>query len=88
MVRKQGVPPDTKIMSHIWALKVRDDSVVEARLCVGGHKQTKGQHFWEISSPTPRASTVKFALAEASMRGSDIFTADVSQAYVAAPSGV
>ena len=79
VVRKQDVPPDTKIMSHVWASKVRDDNVVKARLCVGGHRQTKGQNFWEISSPTPRASTVKFALAEASMRDSDIFTADVSQ---------
>ena len=88
VVKKTDVEPDAQIMSYVWALKVRDDNVVKARLCVGGHRQSKGQNFWEISSPTPRASTVKLALAEAAMRDADIFTADVSQAYVAAPIGV
>ena len=88
IVHKKDVDQDAQIMSYVWALKVRDDDAVKARLCVGGHRQSKGQNFWEISSPTPRASTVKIALAEASMRGADVYTADVSQAYVAAPIGV
>ena len=87
VVPRSAVPKDASVMGFVWVLKVRDDDTVKARLCVGGHRQTKGQNFWETSSPTPRASSVKLALSHASIRGHNIYTADVSQAYVAAPIG-
>ena len=36
IVHKKDVEQDAQIMSYVWALKVRDDDVVKARLCVGG----------------------------------------------------
>lgn len=75
-------------LQPVWVLKVRDDDTVKARLCAGGHRQTKGVNFWEISSPTPRSSSVKLALGIAATNRWEVHTADVSQAYVASELGV
>ena len=88
IVPMKDMDPEAPLLTHVWVLKVRDDDSVKARLCVGGHKQSKGVNFWEISSPTPRASTVKLHLGYASSRKWNVYTADVSQAYVFASMGV
>ena len=86
---------DVKSVEHgapslqpIWVTKVRDNNTVKARLCAGGHRQKKGVNFWEISSPTPRSTSVKLSLGIAATNHWDVNTADVSQAYVASPLGV
>ena len=88
IVPMKDMDPEAPLLTHVWVLKVRDDDSVKARLCVGGHKQSKGVNFWEISSPTPRATTVKLHLGYASSRKWNVYTADVSQAYVFASMGV
>jgi len=77
------VPKSAPTLQHVWAVKVREDDTVKARLCVGGHRQTKGVNFWEVSSPTPRSTTVKLALSIAANQKWHVNLIDVAQAYVA-----
>ena len=77
------VPKSAPTLQHVWAVKVREDDTVKARLCVGGHRQTKGVNFWEVSSPTPRSTTVKLALSIAANQKWHVNLVDVAQAYVA-----
>ena len=77
------VPTSAPTLQHVWAVKVREDDTVKARLCVGGHRQTKGVNFWEVSSPTPRSTTVKLALSIAANQKWHVNLIDVAQAYVA-----
>jgi len=88
IVTEKEVKTSAPSLQYVWVYKVREDDTVKARLCVGGHKQIKGKNYWEISSPTPRSTTTKLALAIAAQNGWDVNTADVSQAYVAASLGV
>ena len=76
------------VLQYVWVMKIRSDDTVKARLCIGGHRQIQGDSFWETSSPTPRATTVRIALGLAAQNGWNVWTADVAQAYVAADLGV
>ena len=88
MVDVKTIERDAPSLHPVWVLKVREDNSVKARLCAGGHRQRKGENFWEISSPTPRSSSVKISLGVAATKKWQVNTADVSQAYVASDLGV
>jgi hypothetical protein len=77
-IKDQGIP----IMRFVWVIKVKSDDTVKARLCIGGNTQTQGLNFWETSSPTPRASTVKLALGIAASKNWHVNMSDVSQAFL------
>tara|TARA_B110000003_G_C16272668_1_gene387661 strand:+ start:78 stop:566 length:489 start_codon:yes stop_codon:yes gene_type:complete len=79
------IEPGAPSLQPVWVTKVREDNTVKARLCAGGHRQKKGVNFWEISSPTPRSTSVKLALGIAANNRWEVNTADISQAYVASP---
>eukprot|EP00804_Cyclotella_cryptica_P028830 CCRYP_019720-RA/>CCRYP_019720-RA protein AED:0.58 eAED:0.63 QI:0/0/0/0.5/1/1/4/0/888 len=64
IVPKSSVPPKTKILKSVWAMKPKADGTKRARLNAKGCSQIPGQHYDadNISSPVTNTFSIRIAL--------------------------
>jgi len=86
-VELEDIPPDTKILSHIWTdiIKAKPDgtAVHKSRLCVRGDQQTEDTYS-EIYSPVVNHAVTKLLFSIAAARNMKLLAMDVSAAYTQA----
>ena len=60
---KKSIPPGTKILKSVWAMKPKADGSKRARLNAKGCSQIPGQHYDEdnISSPVTNTASIRIA---------------------------
>ena len=63
-VLKKDLPPGTKTIDSVWAMKKKNSSTLRGRLNVRGFKQIEGQHYngTTISSPVTNSATIRIVL--------------------------
>ena len=64
VVLKKDLPPVTKVIDSMWAMKKKSSSTFQGQLNARGLKQIKGQHYngTTISSPVTNSATIRIVL--------------------------
>jgi hypothetical protein len=94
-IRQQGVyklvdrPAGVKCIPLIWVFKIKQPKAGEligrfkARCCLLGNVMEQSDQSY--ASPTPKLSTLRYALSWAAKTGAAVWSADVEQAFLLAP---
>jgi hypothetical protein len=63
-VLKSDLPPGTKIIDSVWAMKKKSNGTLRGRIKARGFKQVKGQYYdgMTISSPVTNSATIRIVL--------------------------
>ncbi len=63
-VLKKDLPPGTKTIDSVWAMRKKRSGTLRGRLNMRGFKQIKGQHYdgTTISSPVTNSATIRIVL--------------------------
>jgi hypothetical protein len=63
-VLKSDLPPGTKIIDSVWAMKKKSNGTLQGRINLRGFKQIEGQHYdgTTISSPVTNSTTIRIVL--------------------------
>jgi hypothetical protein len=63
-VLKSDLPPETKIIDSVWAMKKKSKGTLHGRINVRGFKQVEGQHYngTTISSPVTNSAIIRIVL--------------------------
>jgi hypothetical protein len=83
-VFKKNLPPGTKIIDSIWAMKKKSKGTLRRRLCARGFKQVEGQHYngTTISSPVTNSATIRIVLVLMVMASMMAHIIDVKGAFL------
>jgi hypothetical protein len=84
MVPKLSVPPKTKILKLVWAMKPKADGTKRVRLNAKGCSQVAGQHYDadNISSPVTNTFSIHIAFTIILMCGFAGWVVDVNGAFL------
>jgi len=84
MVMIADLPPGTKLIDNVWAMKKKSSGVIRGRINARGFKQVEGQHYngTAISSPVTNAATIRIVLMLMVMAGMIAHVVDVKGAFL------
>ena len=83
-------PPGERILPSIWAYDLKLDKNLrprkyKARLCAGGHRCIRGEHFWYSHSTTTSLDAFRIMVAVSAYYAQTLHEDDYSTAYLNAP---
>jgi Reverse transcriptase (RNA-dependent DNA polymerase) len=83
-VRKESLPPGTKLIDSTWAMKKKANGTHRARLAARGFKQEPGAHYNPDSTSSPVVSdvSVRILFVLAAMTGWPMHVMDVQGAFL------
>jgi hypothetical protein len=83
-VLKSLLPPRTKIIDSVWAMKKKSNGTLRGRINVRGFKQVKGQHYdgTTISSPFTNSAAIRIVLVLMVMADMIAHVVDVKGAFL------
>jgi hypothetical protein len=83
-VLKSGLPPGTKIIDSVWAMKKKSNGTLRGRINARGFKQVEGQHYdgMTISSPGTNSATIRIVLVLMVMADMIAHMVDVKRAFL------
>jgi hypothetical protein len=63
-VLKSDLPPGTKIIDSVWAMKKKSNGTLHGRINLRGFKQVEGQYYTgtPIRSPVTNSATIRIVL--------------------------
>ncbi len=81
---KKDLPPETKIIDSVWAMKKKSNGTLCGRLNARGFKQIEGQHYngMTISSPVTNSATIRIVLVLMVMASMIAHIVDVKGAFL------
>ncbi len=64
VVLQKDLPPGTKLIDSVWAMKKKSNGTLRGRINARGFKQVEGQHYigTAISSPVTNSETIRIVL--------------------------
>ncbi len=82
--RKSDLPPGTKIIDSVWAMKKKSNGTLRCRINTRGFKQVEGQHYDDttISSPVTNSATIRNVLVLMVMADMIAHVVDVKGAFL------
>ena len=82
-VFKKDLPPGTKVIDSVWAMKKKSNGTLRRRLNARGFKQVEGQHYdsTTISLPVTNAATIRIVLVLMVMANMMAHIVDVKGAF-------
>ncbi len=83
-VLKYDLPPGTKIIDSVWAMKKESNGTLRGRINARGFKQVDGQHYngTKISSPVTNSVTIRIMLVLMVMADMIAHMVDVKGAFL------
>ena len=83
-VLKPDLPPGTKIIDSVWAMKKKSNGTLRGRINTRGFKQVEGQHYngTTISSPVTNSTTIRIVLTLMIMASMLVHIVDVKGAFL------
>jgi hypothetical protein len=83
-VIKSNLPPGTKIIDSVWAMKKKSNGTLHGRINAKGFKQVEGQHYngMTISSPVTNPATIRIVLVLMVMADMIVHVVDVKGAFL------
>jgi hypothetical protein len=83
-VHKKILPPGTKIIDSIWAMKKKSNGTLCGQLNARGFKQVEGQHYngTTISSPVTNSATIRIVLVSMVMASMMAHIVDVKGVFL------
>ena len=78
------LPPETKLIDRVWAMKKKSKGFLHGRINARGFKQAEGRHYegTTISSPVTNAATNRIVLMLMVMAGMIAHVVDVKGAFL------
>jgi hypothetical protein len=83
-VLKSNLPPGTKIIDSVWAMKIKSNGTLHGRINARGFKQVEGQHYdgTTISSPVTNSANNRIVLVLMVMANMIAHVVDVKGAFL------
>jgi hypothetical protein len=84
LFQKSDLPPGTKIIDSVWAMKKKSNRALRGRINARGFKQVKGQHYdgTTISSPVTNSAIIGIVLVLMVMADMIAHVVDVKGAFL------
>jgi hypothetical protein len=84
VVLQKDLPPGTKLIASVWAMKMKSNGTLSGRMNARGFKQVEGQHYngTTISSPVTNSATIRIVLTLMIMADMLAHAVDVKGAFL------